>query len=1111
MKPAAPPETASSPGARRPWRWPLRWAVPLLLLVLTLAGMGLTLLRELARDEAVLWQETQADALHQLGVLTVVAERSQGRDLALLTELVARTATQRHLGLAAIVNAQGQVWISSQSARIGQPAEALDGLQAPWLSTLRPGGDAQVHLDPVHHSLMVLQALPWQDDGNNLRGRGQVVVVLRYELGEALAAMRQRSLQDHLPDAGLLLLGAGLLYLLLLRGLLLPLGQLQRAAERLAQGQLESRVKPQRAQELQAVAESFNTMADTLVRQVQRLEDSEHHLRELVSAAPDAIITVTPEGRIERFNLAAEQLFGYLAREITGQPLDRLLPAGMGPAHQALMQHYAAEDIPRGRRMSQGRVVRGRHRDGSALALEVGISRLRLADGRWLYTAVARDVTERQRVDEELARHRHHLEELVNSRTAELARSRDLAQAATRAKSEFLANMSHEIRTPMNAIIGLAHLTRQGASATQLGYLDKLQGAARHLLDILNDILDFSKIEAGKLHLDPVDFALDELVEQACEVLGERAASKGIELVERIAPDVPTHLHGDPLRLRQVLINLLGNAVKFTERGHVRLNVSLVPGAVWTPGGPVPLRLEVRDTGIGMGPEARARLFQAFEQGDRSTTRRFGGTGLGLAISQRLVQLMGGQLQADSQEGVGSCFWFDIDLQPAQAPLRQVPAHRPFAGQRALVVDDLPEAREVLRERLALLGWRTAAADSGLAALTAVREAELDGDPFALVLLDWRMPGIDGLATAQRLRDRTLERCPVLVLVSAVGTLPATSLLREHGIAGVLPKPVSPSQLHDLLITLLPGPDRLPAALPTLPPPAPAPGQTPDWTAGRHVLLVEDNLLNQEVSSHLLRAMGLQVSLAEDGLAALEAVQGRTAGFDLILMDMQMPRLDGLEATRRLRALPGLGPVPVIAMTANAFAEDRAACQAAGMDDFIAKPVDPATLEQVLRRWLQRAEPPAPLASAPGEATGAANPGASAPAAGTADPVARWRQVPGLDVDLGLHQVKDNTALYGRLLQMFLSQHGDEAAHLQRLASEGQVEALAHRLHRLKGTLGTLGAPALVARLVQTEADTAALPGLLEALQALVQALPQALQAPASLSDAPPVPSPADG
>jgi two-component system sensor histidine kinase/response regulator len=1083
---------------RAPWRPTLRWVLLLVLGLVTAVLTAGSLFISLQSDETKAWADARSHARVELSHLVVVAERMALSDPSLVEELVALTLTDPRVAHALVIDPDGRVLASTVSAELGQAAAALPGVDLALLATLRGGGQARVLADPTQQRLLLAQAFAWPAAPGELRGLRQGSVLLQLDLRAALDALARDGLRQHLWQLGWMALAALLIYSLLDRLVVRPLHQLGAAAQALGAGELAHRVAPARAAELQAVGDAFNRMSGDLAATMSRLADSEQRLRDLFASAPDAMLTVTPDGRIERFNAAAERLFGYAQSSIVGQPLLTLLPPQARAGHPQWLAEFGAE-ARAPRRMSPGRVVTGLHRDGHPLTLEIGISHS-LQAGVPHYTAVARDVGERLLLEAELAGHRDHLEAEVAERTAELARSRDEARAATRAKSEFLANMSHEIRTPMNAIIGLAHLLRRDATAPQQAYLGKLGGAARHLLGVLNDVLDFSKIEAGKLVLLPCDFELDRLVDEVCHLVSDRAADKGLELVQRIAPGLATARHGDDLRLRQVLINLVGNAVKFTETGHVSVRLDHGPGAV--------VRFEVNDTGIGISEHERARIFQPFEQADGSTTRRFGGTGLGLAISRALVSAMGGTLTVVPAPGGGSSFRFDLPLPVAPVPPPAAPSALPMAGLRALVIDDLAESREVLCELLTTLGLRARAVASGDEGLRALARADAAGEAFDLCLVDWQMPGMDGISFAHHLQRLPLQRRPAHLMVTAFASQLPEALLQGTGLRTVLDKPLSLQALRQALDqALAPGG-----------PVADARRARPSYEAQLRqrghcrLLLVEDNPLNQEVALQLLQDVGLQADVAGDGLQALARLQARA--YDLVLMDVQMPQLDGLGATRALRKLPGGAALPVLAMTAGAMTEDREACLAAGMNDIITKPVDPADLYAALLRWLPGPAPdsgpgtgmgPAPAGGPVEPSTGAPSPTPSglqpfldsAPAAapmsalGPADPsnpssptgaavlaADTWAdtradtlaRIDGLDTAVGLHLVGGRMAVYQRVLRRFVEHHGGDAGQLRAAANDPAASAdMARLCHTLKGVAGALGAQALAAQATRLE------------------------------------------
>ena len=619
------------------------------------------------------------------------------------------------------------------------------------------------------------------------------------------------------------------------------------------------------------------------------------------------------------------------------------------------------------------------------------------------------------------------LEQRVHERTAQLESAQHAAEAATRAKSEFLANMSHEIRTPMNAILGMSYLAlRSGLDARQRNYIEKVHGAAESLLHIVDDILDFSKIEAGKLEIENIAFELGDVFGQLANLLAMRAEEKGLELLFVLPPDLPTALVGDPSRLGQILLNMGNNAIKFTERGDVTVAVSLVSREAQR----ATLRFEVRDTGIGMTAEARERLFQPFTQADASTNRRYGGTGLGLAICRHLVQCMGGDIGVDSEPGCGSCFHFTLPL-GLQSGEQPVPETAGLRGARVLVVDDHAATRDLLQALMASLGMAVETAADGGAALAAIAHADAADRPFKLLLLDWRMPGMDGIECLARLAGGR-HPPPTVLMVTAFNRDQAERQLQARGlqVGALLPKPVTPSTLLDACLVALGRPAvhhrRLEQRQELL--------QTRQaGLAGRRVLLVEDNSINQELACDLLERAGMTVDVAADGREALAALD--RARYDAVLMDCQMPVMDGYAATRALRQRPALRDLPVIAMTANAMAGEREKVLAAGMNDHVAKPIDVDELFATLVRWVRPQEAPS---------------GAAAP-----------EMPPGLDRQAGLAALNGNEALYRRLLGKFRQHEADFEARLRDARSRGDAAGAIRCAHDLKSVAGTLGMPGL--------------------------------------------------
>ncbi len=847
-----------------------------------------------------------------------------------------------------------------------------------------------------------------------------------------------------------------------------------RTQELLGQTQEQARALEEQTEELTQSQEELLAQQRELTTQRENLKVSEERSRLILESSAEGIFGVDTEGRIGFVNPAACQLLGFTAEELIGKE-----------SHAAIHHHrpdgsdYPKEECPMHAAYKRGEASRVDdeflwRKDGTGLPVEYGATPIR-KDGAVVGAVVTfTDITLRKQQEQEVMA------------------AKEKAEEATEMKSMFLANMSHEIRTPMNAIIGLSHLAlKTPLNAKQRDYVSKVHNAGTSLLSIINDILDFSKIEAGKLDIESTDFRLDEVIGSVTILTAQKAHEKGLEFLAHVSPKIPEHLLGDPLRIGQILTNFVNNAVKFTERGEIRLNIELLERT----GEKVQLKFSVSDTGIGMTREQAAKLFQPFTQADMSTTRKHGGTGLGLTICRRLVELMGGRVWLESEPGAGSTFfctiWVGVGAPKGAGKI--VPDK--LAQLRVLVVDDNAAAREILQEPLCAIAQYVKVVASGSEAISAIKEHDAT-EPFDIVFMDWRMPGMDGLQASRHIKsDETLTRPPAIVLVTAFGREEVREEAERLELDGFLVKPVTRSMLVDTLVNVFA------AASDDFSGMGDAARQESTRLKGLRALLAEDNEINQQIAVELLEGVGAKVTVANNGREAVDRLFAHPEAFDLVLMDLQMPEMDGHQATARIRSDPRFTKLPVIAMTAHATMEERQRCLSSGMNEHISKPIDPAALFETVGRFYH---------PKPGVAAAAPVVAASAPANnGLELPV-----IEGLDTQDGLARVAGNRKLYLKLLHQFGEQQGASAREVTAALEKGDT-ALAERVaHTLKGVAGNIGAKPVQSaagtleklireRAARTEID-AALHQVATALDPLVAKLKGAMASSAPVAAAVP-------
>jgi two-component system sensor histidine kinase/response regulator len=789
----------------------------------------------------------------------------------------------------------------------------------------------------------------------------------------------------------------------------------------------------------EGIAISLNSARSQLqLQEVLKLTQEKSRTAKVFMDATDPIIIEDLDAVILDLNHEAVRAYGYSREELIKKSIKTLVPEDKhNQADKILELSRAGKEI---RNVEGIRLAK----DGTQIPVLLTLSQLKDEEGKTIATAtIAKDITEQKKIEAELEAEKKNLETKIEERTKELKIAQDEAVGANKSKGDFLANMSHEIRTPMNAIIGMSNLAMNTElTAKQHNYISKIQISSQALLGLINDILDFSKIEAGKMDVENIHFHLDEVLDHLATLVTMKAQEKGLEVLFSISRAVPRNLLGDPLRLGQVLTNLANNAVKFTEQGEIIVSIKCLKDE----DNHAELEFSVKDTGIGLSQEQIGKLFQSFSQADSSTTRKYGGTGLGLTISKSLVEIMGGKIRVESEVGQGSKFIFtaifEKDVQRSETILC---VSENLSGKRVLIVDDNETARDVLNHALKGLSFDVSSASSGSEAITMVEDADADADnPFEFIVMDWQMPEMNGIRTSEIIKKhKRLKHIPKIIMLTAYGREEVSSEAEAVGIDAFLVKPMNTSVLFDTIMEVFGEKveSRKPQTL--------LQGDTKEDIAalaeihGAKILLAEDNEINQEIAIELLESVGLNVTVANNGREAVELVN--QSKFDCILMDMQMPEMDGYEATQELRKDKRYKELPIIAMTANAMQGDREKCLKAGMNDYISKPINPKDLYSTLVKWIPEQESSGGETSAP-------------PVTEIKQNGNEFTSIAGINVEEGLGRVNGNKDLFTKMLTKFYQDNLNIKSEIQKAVDDGEIKLAERMVHTVKGVSATIGA-----------------------------------------------------